>query len=103
MPSRFGVRTSIQCDGICPQPHPYKCGGLETMVRDVVVATRDYGVICPPLERSKKGNHFKCPVAWNPSGPVLSLNSPCLGRSSIGELIRLKANLPVFDFPVSKF
>merc|ERR1719382_214099 len=54
--------TAIDCDDTCPQPDPYKCGGLETMVRDVVVAPNEYGMICPTLERIKKCNQFKCPV-----------------------------------------
>merc|ERR1719382_755244 len=54
--------TAIECDDTCPQPDPYKCGGLETMVRDVVVAPNEYGMECPQLERIKKCDQFKCPV-----------------------------------------
>jgi hypothetical protein len=53
---------AIECDDTCPQADPYKCGGLETMVRDVVVAPNEYGMECPALERIKKCNQFKCPV-----------------------------------------
>jgi hypothetical protein len=53
---------AIDCDDTCPQADPYACGGLETMVRDVVVSPNEYGMICPPLERVKKCNQFKCPV-----------------------------------------
>jgi hypothetical protein len=53
---------AIECDDTCPQEDPYKCGGLETMVRDVVVSPNEYGMICPQLERLKKCNQFKCPV-----------------------------------------
>merc|ERR1719210_565652 len=53
---------TIDCDDTCPQPDPYKCGGLETMKHDMVVAPNTYGMICPPFERKKKCNQFKCPV-----------------------------------------
>jgi ribosomal protein S9 len=52
----------IQCDDTCPQPDPYACGGLETMIRDVVVAPNEYGMECPALERIKKCKQIKCPV-----------------------------------------
>jgi hypothetical protein len=52
----------IECDDTCPQPDPYACGGLETMVRDVVVSPNEYGMACPPLARQKKCKQFKCPV-----------------------------------------
>jgi hypothetical protein len=52
----------IQCDDTCPQPDPYACGGLETMVRDVVVAPNEYGMRCPVVARQKKCKQFKCPV-----------------------------------------
>jgi hypothetical protein len=53
---------AIDCDDTCPQADPYKCGGLETMVRDVVVSPNEYGMECPQLERIKKCNQYKCPV-----------------------------------------
>jgi hypothetical protein len=52
----------IDCDDTCPQPDPYACGGLETMIRDVVVTPNEYGMKCPPLARQKKCNQYKCPV-----------------------------------------
>jgi hypothetical protein len=52
----------IECDDTCPQPDPYACGGLETMVRDVVVSPNEYGMICPTLNRQKKCKQIKCPV-----------------------------------------
>jgi hypothetical protein len=54
--------TEIECDDTCPQADPYACGGLEHMVRDVVVSPNEYGMECPQLERLKKCNQFKCPV-----------------------------------------
>jgi hypothetical protein len=53
---------AIDCDDTCPQADPYACGGLETMVRDVVVSPNEYGMECPQLQRPKKCNQFKCPV-----------------------------------------
>jgi hypothetical protein len=52
----------IECDDTCPQPNPYKCGGLETMKRDVVQAPNFFGMACPQLERLKKCKQFKCPI-----------------------------------------
>jgi uncharacterized protein YegL len=52
----------IECDDTCPQPDPYACGGLEMMVRDVVVSPNEYGMICPPIMRQKKCKQIKCPV-----------------------------------------
>jgi hypothetical protein len=54
--------SAIDCGDTCPQPDPYACGGLETMVRDVVVSPNEYGMECPVLERIKKCKQFKCPV-----------------------------------------
>jgi uncharacterized protein YegL len=54
--------STIECDDTCPQPNPYDCGGLETMVRDVVVAPNSFGMVCPVLARKKKCKQFKCPV-----------------------------------------
>jgi hypothetical protein len=53
---------AILCDDTCPRADPYKCGGYETMKRDVVVSPDDYGMKCPPLERQKKCGQRKCPV-----------------------------------------
>merc|ERR1719219_1159975 len=53
---------TILCDDSCPRDDPYKCGGLETMKRDVVVLPDDYGMKCPQLERDKKCGQRKCPV-----------------------------------------
>merc|ERR1719181_2320791 len=52
----------IECDDTCPQPDPYACGGLETMVRDVVVSPNEYGMVCPALARQKKCKQIKCPI-----------------------------------------
>merc|ERR1719461_875632 len=54
--------TFILCDDSCPRNDPYKCGGSETMKRDVVVLPDDYGMKCPQLEREKKCGQRKCPV-----------------------------------------
>merc|ERR1740123_2400147 len=61
---------AILCDDTCPRMDPYKCGGFETMKRDVVVSPDDYGMRCPSLERQKKCGQKKCPVdclmsAWS--------------------------------------
>jgi hypothetical protein len=53
---------AIDCDDTCPQADPYKCGGLETMTRDIVVAPNNYGMVCPPTERAKKCMQKKCEV-----------------------------------------
>jgi len=53
---------AILCDDTCPNPDPYKCGGYETMKRDVVVLPDDNGMQCPNLEREKKCGQKKCPV-----------------------------------------
>lgn len=60
----------ILCDDTCPRKDPYKCGGSETMKRDVVVIPNEHGMKCPPLERQKKCGQKKCPVdcvmsAWS--------------------------------------
>jgi len=53
---------AILCDDTCPREDPYKCGGSETMKRDVVVLPDDNGMKCPTLEREKKCGQKKCPV-----------------------------------------
>jgi len=53
---------AILCDDTCPRADPYKCGGSETMKRDVVVLPDDNGMKCPALEREKKCGQKKCPV-----------------------------------------
>jgi len=53
---------AILCDDTCPRNDPYKCGGSETMKRDVVVLPDKYGMKCPELEREKKCGQRKCPV-----------------------------------------
>jgi hypothetical protein len=53
---------SILCDDSCPRDDPYKCGGSETMKRDIVVLPDTYGMKCPQLEREKKCGQRKCPV-----------------------------------------
>jgi len=52
--------TAILCDDSCPKNDPYKCGGSETMKRDVVVLPDQYGMKCPQLEREKKCGQKKC-------------------------------------------
>jgi len=54
--------TAILCDDSCPQANPYKCGGYETMKRDIVVLPDKFGMQCPQLERQKKCGQKKCPV-----------------------------------------
>merc|ERR1719189_2008849 len=54
--------TAILCDDSCPKNDPYKCGGSETMKREVVVLPDQYGMKCPQLEREKKCGQRKCPV-----------------------------------------
>merc|ERR1719410_851445 len=56
--SKFGeciapTGNAILCDDTCPRDDPYKCGGSETMKRDVVVLPDQYGMQCPNLEREK--------------------------------------------------
>merc|ERR1719433_588703 len=53
---------AILCDDTCPRADPYKCGGSETMKRDVVVLPDANGMRCPKLERAKKCGQKKCPV-----------------------------------------
>merc|ERR1719237_1520294 len=53
---------AILCDDTCPRADPYKCGGSETMKRDVVVLPDDADMACPKLEREKKCGQKKCPV-----------------------------------------
>merc|ERR1719490_429348 len=45
---------AILCDDTCPQADSFKCGGSETMKRDVVLLPDDAGMKCPVLEREKK-------------------------------------------------
>lgn len=52
----------ITCDDSCPRPDPFRCGGTETMKRDVVVIPNKYGIKCPPLEKTKKCGQKKCEV-----------------------------------------
>merc|ERR1719510_2726260 len=61
---------AILCDDTCPRADPYKCGGSETMKRDIVVVPDASGMKCPKLEREKKCKQKKCPVdclmsAWS--------------------------------------
>lgn len=55
---------AIRCDDTCPQPDPYKCGGWETLSRDVVVSpdADGFGMRCPALERKMKCGQKKCEV-----------------------------------------
>lgn len=53
---------SMECDDKCPMKDPYACGGWQTLKRNVVENATQFGVQCPPLQRKKKCNQFKCPV-----------------------------------------
>jgi len=53
---------AILCDDTCPREDPFKCGGSETMKRDVVVIPDANGMKCPKMERQKKCGQKKCPV-----------------------------------------
>lgn len=69
---------NISCDDTCPQIYgsyeitdpdaapsynvhdPLECGGLETMVRQVMVPPNEYGMACPQLTREKRCAQFTC-------------------------------------------
>merc|ERR1719392_422676 len=54
---------SVPCDDKCPNKQdPYKCGGMQTLTREVVVKNNKFGLICPMLSRKRKCNQIKCPV-----------------------------------------
>merc|ERR1719421_2494774 len=54
---------SVPCDDKCPNKQdPYKCGGMQTLTREVVVKNNKFGLICPMLSRKRKCNQVKCPV-----------------------------------------
>jgi len=54
---------SVPCDDKCPDKQdPYKCGGMQTLTREVVVKNNKFGLICPMLSRKRKCNQIKCPV-----------------------------------------
>jgi uncharacterized protein YegL len=58
---------SVLCDDSCPtifgpNDDPYKCGGWQTLAREVIQKPNEHGVTCPALSRQKKCNQQKCPV-----------------------------------------
>merc|ERR1719443_909671 len=54
---------SVPCDDTCPDKQdPYKCGGIQTLTREIVVKNNEFGLICPLLTRKRKCNQIKCPV-----------------------------------------
>merc|ERR1719443_1167599 len=54
---------SVPCDNKCPNKQdPYKCGGMQTLTREVVVKNNKFGLICPMLSRKRKCNQIKCPA-----------------------------------------
>jgi len=53
---------AITCDDNCPNRDPYKCGGRETMKRDVIVLPNENGMRCPTLERQRHCGQQRCPV-----------------------------------------
>merc|ERR550514_512403 len=53
---------SVPCDDKCPNKDPYKCGGIQTLTREVVVRNNEFGLLCPMLARKRKCNQAKCPV-----------------------------------------
>jgi uncharacterized protein YegL len=54
---------SVPCDDKCPDKRdPYKCGGMQTLTRSVVVKNNEFGLVCPLLSRKRKCNQIKCPV-----------------------------------------
>merc|ERR1719399_56462 len=53
---------SVPCDDKCPNKDPYKCGGTQTLTREVVVKNNQFGLLCPMLARKRKCNQVKCPV-----------------------------------------
>jgi len=67
---------TVMCDDSCPtifkaNDDPYRCGGWQTLEREVIIKPNEHGVKCPALERKKKCNQQKCPVdcemsMWSP-------------------------------------
>jgi hypothetical protein len=60
---------SMECDDACPaggalgsNVDPFKCGGVQTLTRRVVVSPNEYGVSCPALTAQRKCNQVRCPV-----------------------------------------
>jgi len=58
---------SVMCDDSCPlifgpNDDPYKCGGWQTLSREIIVQPNKDGVKCPALVRKKKCNQQRCPV-----------------------------------------
>merc|ERR1719281_557927 len=58
---------SMPCDDKCPNKDPYKCGGKQTLTREVVVKNNEFGLLCPELSRQRKCNQAKCPVSCRQS------------------------------------
>merc|ERR1719388_317662 len=54
---------SVPCDDKCPDKRdPYKCGGIQTLTREIVVMNNAFGYDCALLARKRKCNQVKCPV-----------------------------------------
>ena len=54
---------SVPCDDKCPDKNdPYKCGGIQTLTREIVVMNNAFGYSCALLARKRKCNQVKCPV-----------------------------------------
>jgi len=54
---------SVPCDDKCPDKRdPYKCGGIQTLTRTIVVMNNAFGYSCALLARKRKCNQVKCPV-----------------------------------------
>merc|ERR1719235_3085839 len=60
-----GVSTWIPSE--CSRPCDYKCGGVQTLTREVVVKNNEFGLLCPTLTRQRKCNQAKCPVSCRQS------------------------------------
>jgi uncharacterized protein YegL len=62
-----GGPCSVDCDDNCPShvggTDPYKCGGFQTLSREMVAAPNQYGMACPPMMMQKKCHQIKCPVS----------------------------------------
>lgn len=54
---------SVPCDDACTAKNNLlKCGGLQTLTRNIMVTPNDFGLRCPALQRQRKCNQFRCPV-----------------------------------------
>ena len=54
---------SVPCDDTCPRKNnPFDCGCWQTLSRDVVVASNEFGIACQSLKRQRKCGQKRCPV-----------------------------------------